>query len=543
VGGSGLVKVINGVFQSPASKLLNEDVATNAAISLSKLAMSEVSVLAGNGLTGGGDLSTSRTLALATTGISAITAGSSSVVPVITTNIYGQITALTTEAIAVGGSGTVTSITAGTGLTGGTITTDGIIALETAGPGVLTNVGSSAAVPVISVDAYGRISALETASLSQLGAGTVTSIAMTSQVSGLSFAPTSAITDNGTFNLTGVLDISNGGTGATTAVAALSNLGGITTDALSGYASTSQLAAYQPALTTAAPLAINKGGTGAISTQAAISSLGIGMRMVEAQTTANIVGTMVGNVFTVTAPGVFATDGYTPVLGDIIAFALQTTNLTQNGFWELTTLGATGVSAVFTRPSWYTGVVKNSMYMTRFGSAQNGFIQSFVGPTGTGNTEITVGTTNITMVRVNLRTSPASLSSNVFTGPQTLRANGSGAQNCPLIFQAGVALMGTPVANAVEWFNNKMYLTGLLSFAGTWTTGSTTVTLTTGTTSGLVVGAAIASGITGAAQLFVTAIPSLTTFTVGANPTNTGTATAFTVANRDAVLTAAFGTY
>jgi hypothetical protein len=99
------------------------------------------------------------------------------------------------------------------------------------------------------------------------------------------------------------------------------------------------------------------------------------------------------------------------------------------------------------------------MYMTRFGSAQNGFVQTFVGPTGTGTTEITVGTTNITMVRVNLRASPASLSSNVFTGPQTLRANGSGAQNCPLIFQAGVALMGTPVANAVEWFGDQLYLT------------------------------------------------------------------------------------
>jgi hypothetical protein len=234
VGGSGLVKIINGVFQSPASKLLNEDVATNAAISLSKLAMSEVSVLAGNGLTGGGDLSTSRTLALATTGISAITAGSSSVVPVITTNIYGQITALTTEAIAAGGSGTVTSITAGTGLTGGTITGTGTIALQTAGPGVLSNVGSSTAVPVISVDAYGRISALQTASLSQLGAGTVTSIAMTSQVSGLSFTPTTAITDNGTFNLTGVLGIDGGGTGATTAVAALTNLGALSATAAAG---------------------------------------------------------------------------------------------------------------------------------------------------------------------------------------------------------------------------------------------------------------------------------------------------------------------
>jgi hypothetical protein len=461
VGGSGLVKVVNGVFQSPASLLVNVDVATNAAISLSKLAMSEVSVLTENGLTGGGDLSTSRTLALATTGIAAITVGSSSVVPVITTNIYGQITALTTEAIPAGTSGTVTAITAGTGLTGGTITTDGIIALETAGPGVLTNVGSSAAVPVISVDAYGRISALETASLA--GLGTVTSIAMTSQVSGLSFTPTSAITDNGTFNLTGVLDISNGGTGATTAVAALSNLGGITTDALSGYASTSQLAGLQTALTSAAPLAISQGGTGAISTQAAISNLGIGMRMVEAQTTANIVGTMVSDVFTVTATGVFATDGYTPALGDIIAFALQTTQ-TQNGFWEVTTVGAVGVSAVFTRPSWYTGTVKNSMYMTRFGSAQNGFIQSFVGPTGTGTTEITVGTTNITMVRVNFRSSPATLGANTFTNRQIFAAN-TASVNPASFSTAAATLLSTRALGALEWDNTQLYITSSSQFA------------------------------------------------------------------------------
>ena len=230
VGGTGVVKVINGVPQNPASFIIDADIATNAAIALSKVQMSQVSVSAGAGLTGGGNLSASRTIALATTGIPAITgAGSSVAVPVISANIYGQITALTTEAIAVGGSGTVTSITAGTGLTGGTITTDGIIALETAGPGVLTNVGSSAAVPVISVDAYGRISALQTASLSQLGAGTVTSIAMTSQVSGLSFEPTSAITDNGTFNLTGVLGITGGGTGASTAAAALTALNGVST--------------------------------------------------------------------------------------------------------------------------------------------------------------------------------------------------------------------------------------------------------------------------------------------------------------------------
>jgi len=296
VGGTGVLKLINGVPQNPASFIIDADIATNAAIALSKVQMSQVSVSAGAGLTGGGDLSASRTIALATTGIPAITgAGSSVAVPVISANIYGQITALTTEAIAVGGSGTVTSITAGTGLTGGTITGTGTIALQTAGPGVLSNVGSSTAVPIISVDAYGRISALQTASLSQLGAGTVTSIAMTSQVSGLSFTPTSAITDNGTFNLTGVLGIDGGGTGATSAAAALSNLGGITSDSLSGFAVTSQLsgftnsaqvqslasaqiAAITPAsigaFSTNAVIAIGNGGTGATTAVAALSNLG-----------------------------------------------------------------------------------------------------------------------------------------------------------------------------------------------------------------------------------------------------------------------------
>jgi hypothetical protein len=431
VGGTGVLKLINGVPQNPASFIIDADIATDAAIALSKVQMSQISVLSGDGLTGGGNLSTSRILSLTTTGVSALSYGSSTQVAALTVDAYGRITAAGDVAISASGIGAQPALTS-------------------AAPASIVQGGTGATTAIAALSNLGGITS------SALGGyattGQLSGFATTSQLSAYQPALTSAAP----------AAIAQGGTGATTAVAALNNLGGITSAALSGYASTSQLAGLQTALTSAAPLAISQGGTGAISTQAAISNLGIGMRMVEAQTTANIVGTMnIGvspNTFTVTATGVFATDTYTPVLGDIIAFALQTT-ATQNGFWEVTTVGAGGVQAVFTRPSWYTGTVKNTMYMTRFGATQNGFVQTFVGPTGTGNTEITVGTTNITMVRVNLRASPAGLGTNLFTGYQTFRSNGAGANSVPFFFQAGAALMTTPQAHAVEWFGDQLYLT------------------------------------------------------------------------------------
>ena len=545
VGGTGVVKVINGVPQNPASLITDSDVSTAAPLALNKIQMSQVSVSAGAGLTGGGNLSTSRTLALETTGIAAISgAGSSAAVPVISANIYGQITAITTQAIAVGGSGTVTSITAGTGLTGGTITASGTIALATTGVEALSQVGSSAAVPVISVDTYGRITALQTASLSQLGAGTVTSIAMTSQVAGLSFTPTSAITNNGTFNLTGTLDVSNGGTGATTAVAALSNLGGITSAALSGYAVTSQLtgfqnsaqvqalasaqiaaitpasigavatsdiigiskggtgatdattaltnlggitstslaglatttqlSAYQTALTSAAPLAMSQGGTGAITQQGALTSLGaaplvdVMHRSVEYSANSLVTGTMdpsvVPNTFTITATGIYSPDGTAVAVGNIVVFTAQTTvSSAQNGPWQCTTAGATGVQAVFQRPSWFSGTVKSGIYASvRFGSNRSGFVYSLIGSVGI--VDIAVGTAAVTTVIVSQRNSNANISTNTFAGRQTFAANTTSVN--PVSFStAANSPLSTRQLGALEWDNTQLYITSSSQFA------------------------------------------------------------------------------
>ena len=329
VGGTGVVKVIDGVPQNPASLITDSDVSTAAPLALNKIQMSQVSVSAGGGLTGGGNLSENRTIALQTTGIAAISgAGSSASVPVISANIYGQITAITTQAIAVGGSGTVTSITAGTGLTGGTITASGTIALATTGVAALSGIGSSAAVPVISVDTYGRITALQTASLSALGAGTVTSIAMSSQVNGFTFEPPGAITGSGTFNLTGTLGITGGGTGASTAAAALTNLGGITSTSLAGLATTTQLSAYQTALTSAAPLGIALGGTGAITAADARNAVG-GNQLITVRSISSLAlasaGTITSAVFTSgSAVVTFASTTATLVPGQSLSTGITT---------------------------------------------------------------------------------------------------------------------------------------------------------------------------------------------------------------------------
>ena len=84
-------------------------------------------ITAGTGLSGGGDLSANRTLAIANTGVTATTYGSASSVPVVAVNAQGQITSATNTSIAiantqVSGLGTMSTQNASSvAITGGSL--------------------------------------------------------------------------------------------------------------------------------------------------------------------------------------------------------------------------------------------------------------------------------------------------------------------------------------------------------------------------------------------------------------------------------------
>jgi len=153
---------------------------------------SVTSVGSGIGLTGG-PITSSGTLSLANTTVTAGSYGSASVIPTFTVDAQGRLTAAASVALpdtsatneiqalslagnvlslsngggsvtlpSGGGSGTVTSVATGTGLTGGPITGSGTISLASSGV-TAGSYGSASAIPVITVDATGRVTSASTA--------------------------------------------------------------------------------------------------------------------------------------------------------------------------------------------------------------------------------------------------------------------------------------------------------------------------------------------------------------------------------------------
>lgn len=445
VGGTGVVKVINGVPQNPASLITDSDVSTAAPLALDKVQMGQVSVLSGAGLTGGGDLSTSRIIALQTTGIAAISgAGSSVAVPVISANIYGQITALTTEAIAVGGSGTVTSITAGTGLSGGTITSSGTIALSTAGPGIIT-AGSSTAVPVITLDEYGRISALSTAPISGGGGGGGTGEGMQFAVvrHNTQVIPASA----------GTVNLSAWASGATTI----------------NFSAT-------PSFTLVPGMVINAAGLNTIAIRTVVSPtqviLASGAVVAGSAASSVTVQNSTATTLTVTAGALPTYDGRTLQLNDVVYLTAQgaaggSTPTAQNGPWVVTTLGATGVSAVFTRPSWFTGTLGGPKAVGITGGTANyGFTFSISGNIA-GNTSYLVGVDPLLSIGIASRSTLVTVTNtSPFTAKQTFAANSTTVNPFSFSTTASQTLLTTAALGAVEWDNQQMYVTSSTPAAG-----------------------------------------------------------------------------
>jgi hypothetical protein len=149
VTGTGLVKVVDGVYQSPASTLVNADVAANAAIGVSKLAngtsgqilVAGASELAYQTMSGDATMASTGALTLANSGVSANTYGSASSVPVTTVDAKGRITGVVDTSIAIAAS-QVTSGTLGVarGGTGASTLTDRAVLVGN-GTDAITSVG------------------------------------------------------------------------------------------------------------------------------------------------------------------------------------------------------------------------------------------------------------------------------------------------------------------------------------------------------------------------------------------------------------------
>lgn len=154
----------------------------------------------------GGTITSTGTIGMATvSGLTPGTYGTATAIPTFTVDTYGRVTYASQVSIGGGvGSGTVTQVSTGAGLTGGPITSSGTISLSTTGVSA-ASYGSSSAIPVLTVDVYGRITGITTTPLSAVTAISNTGAAVTATTTNLtiSSAGTVAMTNSGTFSVSG----------------------------------------------------------------------------------------------------------------------------------------------------------------------------------------------------------------------------------------------------------------------------------------------------------------------------------------------------
>ena len=195
----------------------------------------------GTGLTGG-PITTSGTVSLANTAVTAGTYGNATTVSQITVDAQGRITSASNVSIASGGVGTVTNVATGTGLTGGPVTSTGTISLANTAV-VAADYGSASQVGAFTVDAQGRLTAASNVAIN------------------IAVANVSGAVPN-TVNVIAGTGLSGGGNLASNVTVNLAN----TAVTLGSYGSATQVAAItidaQGRITAAANVAVSGGGGG-----------------------------------------------------------------------------------------------------------------------------------------------------------------------------------------------------------------------------------------------------------------------------------------
>jgi trimeric autotransporter adhesin len=195
----------------------------------------------GTGLTGG-PITTSGTVSLANTAVTAGTYGNATTVSQITVDAQGRITSASNVSISSGGVGTVTLVNTGTGLTGGPIVSSGTVSLANTAV-VAADYGSASQVGTFTVDAQGRLTAASNVAINIAVANVSGAVPNTVNVlAGTGLSGGGALTSNVTVNLANTA-VTLGSYGSATQVAA------ITIDA-------------QGRITSAANVAITGGGGG-----------------------------------------------------------------------------------------------------------------------------------------------------------------------------------------------------------------------------------------------------------------------------------------